>query len=145
MRVVRVDHQRHTEGFKATARKFRAMSTGRRWQAAAEHMGKVDAAFLDDVAVFDYTGTTATTRRALPGVFNELGAAVFRLQCVANAVLKVEQVGFYSLGASSHDITLNRAKRRGVRGRRQRGASITPHSGSPQLTKITLQRWMVAS
>ena len=87
------------------------MSTGRRWQAAAKYVGKVDAAFLNNVAVFNYTGTTATARRALPGVFNELSAAVFSLQCVANAVLKVEQIGFYSLGASSHDITLNRAKR----------------------------------
>ena len=145
MGVVRVDHQRHAQRLKATARQFRTVGAGGRRQAAAKYVGKVNATFLDDVAVFDHSCTTATARRTLPGVFNELRAAVFRLQCVANAVLKVEQVGFYSLGASSHDITLNRAKRRGVRGRRQRAASITPHPASPQLTKITLRRWMVAS
>ncbi|VVO42550.1 hypothetical protein PS704_06039 [Pseudomonas fluorescens] len=125
MRVVRVNHQRHAEGFKTTPGQFRPMGAGGRWETAAEDVGKVDAALFDDRSVLDHAGATATTGRPGPGVFDELRAAVFGFQGSANAILQVEQVGFYGLGAGRHVFTLNRAKLRGApleRGPAQMGA-----------------------
>jgi hypothetical protein len=120
MGVVRVNHQRHAQGFEASAGQFWPMSAGGGWESAAKDVGKVDATLFDDRAVFDHPGATATTGRPGPGVFDETRAAVFGFQGSAYAVLQVEQVGFYGLGAGSHGITLNRAKLRGAdTGRRQ--------------------------
>ncbi|CAI8955746.1 hypothetical protein EMIT0P100_70093 [Pseudomonas sp. IT-P100] len=142
MRVVRVNHQRHAQGLEATPGQFRPMGAGGRWETAAEDVGKVDAALFDDSTVLDHSRATATAGRAGPGVFDELRAAVFGFQGSANAVLQVEQVGFYGLGAGRHVITLNRAKLRGApseQGRRKWARSITSQMGLPQLTGIKLR------
>ncbi|MNZ90096.1 hypothetical protein D3C78_1090500 [compost metagenome] len=142
MRVVRVDHQRHAEGFEAAAGQFRSMGAGRRWKTTAEDMGKVDATLFNHRAVFYHTGATATARRPGPGVFDELRATVFGFQGGANTVLQVEQVGFYGLGAGRHVITLNRAKQRGAPlelSLRKWARSIPSQVTPPQLTKIKLR------
>jgi hypothetical protein len=102
------------------------MRAGGRWQAAAEHVGKVDAAFFDHRTVFDHTGATAAAGWPGPGVFDKACVRLEGFQGAANAVLQVKQIGLYSLGAGSHGITLNRAKLREAIGRRrQMGAQDT--------------------
>jgi hypothetical protein len=76
------------------------MGAGGRRQAAAENMGKVNAAFLDHCAVLDDTSATTAASRAGPGVFNKTGAAVFLFQSGTDPVLQIEQVGFDSLSAA---------------------------------------------
>jgi hypothetical protein len=116
------------------------MGTGRGWEAAAKHVGKVDAAFLDDSTVLDHASATAPTRGSGPGILDEARTAVFGFKGSANAVLQVEQIGFYGLGTGRHGITLNRDKRRGAS---TAGGKllhrITPHPVAPQLTKIMLR------
>jgi hypothetical protein len=101
--VVRMDHQRHAQGFEATPGQFRPMGAGRRWETAAEDVGKVNAALFNDRTVLQHPGATATAGRPGPGVFDEASAAVLGFQCSADAVLQVEQIGFHGLGASGHD------------------------------------------
>lgn len=105
-----MDHQRHAQCLETATSQLRPVGTGRRGQTAAEHVGKVDAAFFDHRSVANHSGASATAGRAGPGVLDEACAAVFGFQRSANAVLQVEQVGFYGLGAGSHGITLNRGK-----------------------------------
>ncbi|MNO73209.1 hypothetical protein D3C76_641700 [compost metagenome] len=105
MRVVRVYNQRHAQGFEATACQFGAVGTGRRRQAATKHMGEVDPAFFDHVALTDNPRAAPATGFAHPGVLDEAGAAVFGFEGRADAVLQVEQVGFHGLGAASHRVT----------------------------------------
>ncbi|MOA34039.1 hypothetical protein D3C78_1553850 [compost metagenome] len=109
MRVVRVDHQRHAQGFETAASQFRAMGAGRRWQTTAEDVGKVDTTLFDYRAVLDHASTTATAGGPGPGVFDEARAAVFGFESRADAVLQVEQIGLYGVGAGRHGFTLNRA------------------------------------
>ncbi|MNT17333.1 hypothetical protein D3C72_1524770 [compost metagenome] len=104
---MRVDHQRHPQGLEATARQLGAMGTGRRRQTGAEHVGKVDPAFLDHLAIADHPRAAPATGFAHPGVLDEAGAAVFSFEGRADAVLQVEQVGFHGLGAASHRVTRN--------------------------------------
>jgi len=126
MGVVRVDHQRNAQGFKPTTGQLRTMRAGGRWEAAAKHVGKVNTAFFDHRTVFDHTGATAAARRPGPGVFDKASVRLKGFQGAANTVLQVKQVGFNSLGAGSHGITLNRAKLREAIGRRrQMGAQDT--------------------
>ena len=111
VRVVRVHHQRHTEGFETSSCQLRSMGAGRGGKAGAEDVGKIDPALFEDVAVLDHAGSSATPRRPLPGVLDETGAAIFGFERGANAVLKIEQVGFDGIGAKGHGQYLHKLKR----------------------------------
>ncbi|MNF41720.1 hypothetical protein D3C76_1004210 [compost metagenome] len=69
-------------------------------------MGEVDATLFDQRAVLDHPGAAATTGRADPGVFEEVGLAVLRRQGGADAVLQIEQVGLHGLDTVSHVVNL---------------------------------------
>src|SRR5690606_37300573 len=54
MRIAWVNHQRHAHGLPFAPGQFRSMGSRRRWQGAAEYVGKIDAAFLDYGTVLEH-------------------------------------------------------------------------------------------
>ncbi|MCY1551741.1 hypothetical protein D9M68_880930 [compost metagenome] len=86
------------------------MRAGRRRQAGAEHMREIHPAFLDQRAIGDHPGAATAASRALPGVLDETGAAVFGFEGGADAVLQIEQVGLDGFDTVGHGITLASGK-----------------------------------
>ncbi len=77
----------------AASGELRSSRGRRRRQAFAIHMGEVDTALLEHPSVLDHPRAAAASRRALPGVLAESGAAIRGGQGATQALLEVEQVG----------------------------------------------------
>src|SRR5690606_37995917 len=71
VRVARVDHQRHTNGFERCTGETGPARAGRGRQRRALHTGEVDPALLDHDAVLEHAGPTSSAAGMLVQVFSE--------------------------------------------------------------------------
>jgi hypothetical protein len=116
--VVRVDHQRHAQGFEAATGQLGPMALADGGRPLPNTWEKLTPPF-SITAPFSITRVRPPPPAGGSRRLRRSACRLFGFQGAANAVLQVEQVGLYGLGAGSHGITLNRAKLREAIGRRR--------------------------
>src|SRR3954468_19830808 len=91
IRIARMQDERHAHRFPGPAGEMRARSRGGGRQLLALHMRQVDAAALEEIALFDDSRYSSAALRTLPCVRLER-TAVERFECRHDPVLQVSQI-----------------------------------------------------
>ncbi len=87
-----MQHQRDAHGFPAPAGEFRAVRGGRGGHGLALDVGEIDAAALEQLAVFDQARYAAATLWPVPGVTQE-GCAFDGFEFADDAILQAGEIG----------------------------------------------------